>query len=274
MLEDLNKIKTRLDILPEVPPNEQLTIQPAPLMRNDTERTLVNRFQDTGHEDQVETLDDGETLRDDDSLTMSHSPRQSNENGKLLLQAVKNGKLDALDSLLSNSGTNVEETDEKGRTPLILAANLGKAEMVNRLLANQSIKINATDNLGRTPLHYCANEKIMKPTIEVLLRRGADVNVQDRGFHPPMYYAINKDNYDTLKMLLEQPHANVDFELPTKPIPKRINSLINRHTTNGSMDSISELSKTPPKKGRTKSQGGPMEGKKSSFIRRWSTPDG
>ncbi|MCJ1278753.1 hypothetical protein MMC21_006570 [Puttea exsequens] len=154
--------------------------------------------------------------------------------------ARKDGLTDVLDTLLSDSDTNLEETDDRGRTPLILAADLGKADMVNRFVESQSIEINATDELGRTALHYCTQTKMMNQTTEKLLDHGADVNVQDDGSYPPMYYAIKDDNYDAVKMLLDH-HATTDFEFPEKPIPRSINGLIEKYNTTGSTDSVSEF---------------------------------
>ena len=251
MVEGLNRIEAHL------------SAQSTPLTRTDSARTLVNTSQYTEHEDQIGPLDDEDSLR---RPQRSHSLQQGSDNGKPLLQAIKNGPTNVLESLL-RSDTNLEETDEKGRTPLILAANLGKADMVNRLLISQSISINATDKLGRTALHYCAQMKMNK-TIEMLLDRGADVNIQDRLRCPPMYYAIDDNSYDTVKMLLDH-HATTGFKLPTKqPIPKSIKSLIDKYNPTGSTDPV-----VKPTKARTNSLGGLTGKRKGSSLRQWSSTE-
>ena len=260
MLEGINEIKAKL------------SAQPAQLTRIDSEGTLVETSPYIEHEDAIESSDEGETLLDnEDSLRRSHSPQTSSENGKLLLRAVKDGAIDVLESLLSKSDANLEETDEKGRTPLILAADLGKAHIINRLLISQLVETNATDKLGRTALHYCAQMKMNK-TIEMLLDHGADVNIQDRGTHPPMYYAIGDDDYDTVKMLLDH-NASTDFKLPTKLIPKSITSLIDKYNATGSTDPVLEPKETKSKKSISNSFGGLTGTRKSSIIRPWSSTE-
>ena len=233
ILKGINEINLKLDAQPPLPP-------PA---RTDSEGSLEgDTSQSIEREDHIGSLYESESVAGDgDSPSKPpQSPQQSSEKGKPLLQAVKDGLTDVLDTLLSDSDTNLEETDDRGRTPLILAADLGKADMVNRFVESQSIEINATDELGRTALHYCTQTKMMNQTTEKLLDHGADVNVQDDGSYPPMYYAIKDDNYDAVKMLLDH-HATTDFEFPEKPIPRSINGLIEKYNTTGSTDSVSEF---------------------------------
>ena len=254
VIESLNDIKVHLKV------------QPAPLTRTISERTLVNPPTFIEHEDQIGSSDEEETLVDDEySIERPHTPQQSRENGRLLLQAVKDGNTGILDSLLGRSDINLEETDERGKTPLILAADLGKADIISRLLVSESIQINATDNLGRTALHYCAQTKMNK-IIEMLLDRSADVDVQDLGSHPPMYYALKEgDCYETVKLLLGH-HATTDFERPAKAIPNSIKCLIDGNKTLGSTNPVHGYKSPVLHKSRTNSSGNVTGRRKSSMI--------
>lgn len=220
----------------------------------------------------IDALSSSPTSREgqQDLFTRPQSPRQSGDIGKIILRAVSHGSPDELQSLFQRNYTNLEEIDEKGRTPLILAADLGKSDIVKRLLLEQSINVNATDRLGRTALHYCAQKKNTNNVVQLLLDRGADVNIQDRGFHPPMYYAISDGNYDTVKLLVDY-RADIHFKLPKHPIPKRISSLLDSFNATGSTAPVTEAAQ--PKKIKRNSRGGSAEKRKSSLLRRWSTPD-
>ena len=231
----------------------------------------MNNSQVIEYEDLNESSDEEETfIQDEKLLERPRSPGQSSENGKSLLQAVKEGRIDVLENLIGGSDTDIEQTDEQGRTALVLAANLGKADMMNILLTSHSININATDDLGRTALHYCAQMKMNK-SMNTLLDRKADANIQDRGDHPPLYYAIGDANsYDTIKMLLEH-NATIDFELPSKVIPKSVHDLFDRYNNTGCRDPVTGPTSTQPTKTRTKSLDGQSGGRKSSILRPWKS---
>ena len=261
MLEGIEVIKSRLNAWP------------SRLSRANSEGTLVELSPPIEHENLSGSSDEGEELIGHvKPPEMPHNIQQTSENSKLLLQAVKDGPIEVLESFLSKSDTNLEETDEQGRTPLILAANLRKPHIVNKLLASQSIKINATDKLGRTALHYCVQMK-MNETIELLFDHGADANIQDRGSFPPMYYAIRDDKYDIVKLLLDH-HATTDFTFPAKPIPSSIKNLIEKYNTKKRMDPVSESSTVEPIRARTNSHNGPTRrGRRSSSLRLWKSTE-
>src|SRR5947209_8914132 len=54
---------------------------------------------------------------------------------------------------LIDAGASVQSTDEKGRTPLMIAAQQGNLEMMRTLLERQA-RIDYMDFEGRTALHY------------------------------------------------------------------------------------------------------------------------
>ena len=73
------------------------------------------------------------------------------DKGSELLQAITSGSGEAFQSLL-RSDRSLEERDEKGKTPLILAASLGKVDMVEKLLA-RGANMQAVDNKQAGALH-------------------------------------------------------------------------------------------------------------------------
>lgn len=139
--------------------------------------------------------------------------------GKELLDAIKTRSMDTIESLLRQSA-GVEESDERGRTPLILAASMGLDNVVRRLILNGAstcaedhdratalhhavknnfssitvlllrhrdgpLQANMRDKKGRTPLHYRTyyptSEDTMLQDAKSLIARGADINMRDGG---------------------------------------------------------------------------------------------
>lgn len=67
---------------------------------------------------------------------------------------AETGKLEQLQQLLAG-GTDVNEKDSDGRTPLHWAASYGHLDIVKELLKHNA-KVNEKNNRGWTPLHYAA----------------------------------------------------------------------------------------------------------------------
>jgi hypothetical protein len=81
--------------------------------------------------------------------------------------AVKVGDLGTVKSLL-DKGAAVDETDDQGATPLMLATALGRADIV-RLLLEHGADPNATDRSGQTALQEAQRRQFKE--IETLLTR-------------------------------------------------------------------------------------------------------
>lgn len=85
-------------------------------------------------------------------------------------------KADVTEILLSR-GADVDETDYRMRTPLMISSNFGNENVVKTLLrfgANPNIK----DPYERTALHY-ASDKENVATIEILLNHNAKIDAND-----------------------------------------------------------------------------------------------
>ncbi|XP_038049666.1 ankyrin-3-like [Patiria miniata] len=108
--------------------------------------------------------------------------RDKDSLGNLLLhRAVRQGMshLALVLNLVLVHQADVEATDNKGMTPLCIAAHLGDEFMVEVLMCVLGADPNAVCTLNHwTPLHFAAKKNIL-PVIECLVRRGADLNVED-----------------------------------------------------------------------------------------------
>lgn len=76
-----------------------------------------------------------------------------------------------------NAGSDLNEKDEYGSSPLIIATTFGKADVAKALIEGGA-DLNGTNNEGSTPLHnaafFCRTE-----IVEALLEKGAEKNVKN-----------------------------------------------------------------------------------------------
>jgi ankyrin repeat protein len=74
-------------------------------------------------------------------------------------------------------GADVNATDERGWTPLILASRIGGVDAV-KFLIEKGAKVNVKDNAGMTPLMH-ASAFGHSAAVKLLIERGADVSMKD-----------------------------------------------------------------------------------------------
>ena len=136
---------------------------------------------------------------------------------------------------------NIDEQNNQGVTPLMMACKFLTLDIVGFLLRNDA-DVNAKDKEGNTPMHYALhnhNSSILKAlltkdnsnaknnqgvtllmvacgfanindnstklygdTITQLLDAGADVNVKDKEGNTPMHYAVRNTNSDTIMNII------------------------------------------------------------------------
>ena len=85
--------------------------------------------------------------------------------------AVLQGNLENVKTILK-SDTDLDQKDQYGSTPLIIAATFGKTEIA-RLLIDEGADLDITNNQGSTPLHIAAFF-CYKDIVEALLDKGAN----------------------------------------------------------------------------------------------------
>ncbi|KAK7228087.1 hypothetical protein V2G26_000257 [Clonostachys chloroleuca] len=84
--------------------------------------------------------------------------------------------------------------DDRGRTPLSLAAARGHKRVVQLLLLRGDVDVNATDKEGRTPLSWAVAAG-HKEVMELLLAHpGIDINLSDKLKRTPLMWAVVKNN--------------------------------------------------------------------------------
>jgi ankyrin repeat protein len=101
--------------------------------------------------------------------------------------AAKGGDLEMLKVLVKHDPDLVFSKDDRGETPLHLAAEWSHKDVAEFLLANKA-DVNAKNNDGRTPLHLAA-DRGYKEVAELLLKNGADVNAKAKNGETPLHLA-------------------------------------------------------------------------------------
>uniref|UniRef100_A0A8C4F2Y3 Ankyrin repeat domain-containing protein 34C n=1 Tax=Dicentrarchus labrax TaxID=13489 RepID=A0A8C4F2Y3_DICLA len=129
--------------------------------------------------------------------------------GNSLLKAVWLRRL-RLTRLLLDGGAYINESNERGETPLMVACmsthidqqSVSKSKLVKYLLDNQADP-NIQDKAGRTALMHACIHRAGHEVVDHLLSNGADPSLEDRSGASALVYAINADDKETLKLLLD-----------------------------------------------------------------------
>ncbi|KAG5841032.1 ankyrin repeat domain 34Bb [Anguilla anguilla] len=129
--------------------------------------------------------------------------------GSSLLKAVYLSRL-RLTRLLLEGGAYINESNDRGETPLMVACksrhadqqSVPKAKMVKYLLEN-SADPNIQDKSGKTALMHACLEQAGVEVVSLLLASGADPSLEDRSGSSALVYAVNASDKETLKVLLD-----------------------------------------------------------------------
>jgi len=118
-----------------------------------------------------------------------------------LIYAVRSGD-PAKVAPLVEKGADINAKDEKGNTPLHLAAYNGFTETV-RLLVDKGADINAVNNSLDTPLMLASHRKKAVTAI-LLIEKKADINAKNKLGENALHITLRERSYDTARLLIEK----------------------------------------------------------------------
>ncbi|XP_039660225.1 ankyrin repeat domain 34Bb [Perca fluviatilis] len=135
--------------------------------------------------------------------------REVRTDGNSLLKAVYLSRL-RLTRLLLEGGAYINESNEYGETPLMVACkthhsdpqSVPKHKMVWYLLENGADP-NIQDKTGKTALMHACLEQTGAEILSLLLSSGADPTLEDHAGLSALVYAVNSGNRDILRLLLD-----------------------------------------------------------------------
>ena len=140
---------------------------------------------------------------------------QADNNGDTpLLIASQNGYLEIVEILIASGGL-VNQADNNGKTPLYIASAVGHLEVVKVLIASGG-SVNEADNDGSTPLHI-ASELGHLEIVKVLIANKADFLYKNKNGQTPLdvattnaikEYIINHPWYRRRSLILARPHSD------------------------------------------------------------------
>ncbi len=108
-------------------------------------------------------------------------------------------------------GINFNEiTDKDGNNILHLAIRKGKRDIIDWILTNKKINVNSQNSLGNTPLIEAVINNDDITVSNLLKERSLEINKQDNNGYTALFHAVNTGNEYLVKTLL---HHNAKMEI-------------------------------------------------------------
>ncbi|XP_065659311.1 26S proteasome non-ATPase regulatory subunit 10 isoform X3 [Hydra vulgaris] len=124
--------------------------------------------------------------------------------------ACSAGHLSIVQYLLNDCNVPIDQPDDSGWTPLIIASSAGRDLIVKELLRN-SADPNKQTSTGCTALHYAASKNRYE-IAQLLITSEADVNIQDRNTSAsPLHRAASLGNIKIVNLLLDH-NCKIDIQ--------------------------------------------------------------
>jgi len=130
---------------------------------------------------------------------LSHQDDKGNNILHILALAKESEDVKSSISQLSEHGVPVDQKNNQGHTPLIVAAMTGKPKTATDLL-NAGANPNAKDAIGMTALHYASTPQVTSAVLE----KGGSLNSVDNEGNAPLHMQMQSGNTAVGKLLLDK----------------------------------------------------------------------
>lgn len=136
------------------------------------------------------------------SLLMDESADEKSKNGNNALHmAVAAGSLEAVKAVVSENPDLMNERNDKGQTPIFIAAENNKY-VIMKELADAGSDINLYDNDSRTILHISALYNNLA-SIKMLVEHNVEIDATDNNGNTPLLLAVENRNAECAYYLVE-----------------------------------------------------------------------
>lgn len=133
-------------------------------------------------------------------LILSFAFLKAQTNSKSVFDVARSGTLSELRELMNENPDIINQTNENGFSPLILACYRGNIEVADFLIDNvKNLDYKSREGTALAGLSIRYNKSLA----EHLLRKGANPNIADATGNTPLFWAVKSGNKELVALLLK-----------------------------------------------------------------------
>ncbi|MET3538439.1 ankyrin repeat domain-containing protein [Chryseobacterium limigenitum] len=134
------------------------------------------------------------------SIFLSFSFVSAQEKAKSIFDIARSGSVAEVKDLMKKDANIINETNDGGFSPLILACYRGNTEVAKFLMDNvKDINYKSQEGTALAGLSV----KYNKDLVEYLLNKNADPNIADATGSTPLFWAVKFGNKELIELLLK-----------------------------------------------------------------------
>ncbi|MFY7816448.1 MAG: ankyrin repeat domain-containing protein [Chryseobacterium taeanense] len=121
------------------------------------------------------------------------------EKAKNIFDIARTGTVSEVKDLMKENPNVINETNESGFSPLILACYRGNVEVAKFLIDNvKDVNYKSKEGTALSGLSFRYNKEL----VEYLLKKNADPNIADATGTTPLFWAVKSGNKELTELLL------------------------------------------------------------------------
>ena len=115
--------------------------------------------------------------------------------------AAEKGHLSIIQTIYQRDSSTLHDVTYDGRTALFIASREGHINIVSWILQQDNVNVNTATNRGWTPLHIAALYS-HSDVVDLLLRHNADINARHNRGRTPLHMACQTGDLNTVLTLM------------------------------------------------------------------------